>query len=864
MSIFVYDNFSQGTLIYAKTMIRWCSTNQDINSFFELINKDLPSIKKVIQNPKLKLYTPFNELDSTDIIKDSIGSYEDAYFDTKKTDYKNQEQKIEFLIELNSHLNELENSIYKGQLNAEIEWVYGIRCHDVINNFCYHTDNNRKGTSEKIIFFASKIIIIYYYRLNEQKHYIEHDKEICSLAVSKGSIVASGEKGSNPSIHIWDINTRKNIHTISDLHKGDIYLLNFSNSDQYLISCTKRMDTPIYIFLMKDYSMILSVSVNDFGINVCNIYKILVESKPVIDDNYNKKTKGNDLKNRMLSKMGHEKSASDISYVNEYDITDICDFIILSSTKMYYFENNGIVFTKTEVDISKFKDVSPITAGLAYYIPVDIDQEKYIKKNEFYMLTGHSNGDVLVWKSMNIPRKWVKFTKFSVISIVLLKEGIAIMVSDMKIHIYDHELKSEINTIELNEFPFKWYSNKLKSMISADRKLFILSYGGDLIKYKLKGRTNAMNSYSKQQPKGTRFKDIIALPSKLNAMSLIEKNNEKLLFISTDQNAVIGFLVDSHEIIDIYNTRSKVTAMDSITFENKAPMFAYGTEDGEILIREDWQDNPTSFQLRSECRVNDIKFSINGNDLVAVTEMGEIYKFKLYNNSYFDQSDNINKNSFRLNNRAGIPLSINFTNDRKHVIITTDTREHYKVELQDFKSEQSIDDSSFNISYLETRFSLNPKIRDNFKNVSCLLGQELKFICSGDFFGNLMIWKNVNELNENCGVLVGGHSSQINSLVLSRNQDYLFSMGSTDRTIIEWKINVTHEKVQEAMEQDSTAKNSNKNETEIFSEENYTPLNHSRMDKGLDSNLMSPTPKPKKYTPMKKNHINQNMLQISD
>ena len=349
-----------------------------------------------------------------------------------------------------------------------------------------------------------------------------------------------------------------------------------------------------------------------------------------------------------------------------------------------------------------------------------------------------------------------------------------------------------------------------------------------------------------------------------------------MLFISTDQNAVIGFLVDSHEIIDIFNTRTKVTAIDSITFENKAPMFAYGTEDGQILVREDWQEHPTSFQLQPPSRINyessrvgrinDIKFSINGNELVAVTEKGYCYKFKLYNNSYFDINDSYSKNQFELNSRAGVPLSINFTNDRKHVIITTSTREHFKVELQDFKSEQSIDDSNFNISYLETKFSYNPKVRDNFKNVSCLLGQELKFVCSGDFNGNLMIWKNVNELNENCGVLAGGHSSQINSLCLSRNQDFLFSMGSNDRTIIEWKINVTHEKAQAINDKELNSKSGNKLKTENLSEKNednyQSSLNDSFNNKPMESNLISPLVN--KRNNNKKSFDNRNQQQISD
>ena len=156
---------------------------------------------------------------------------------------------------------------------------------------------------------------------------------------------------------------------------------------------------------------------------------------------------------------------------------------------------------------------------------------------------------------------------------------------------------------------------------------------------------------------------------------------------------MIGFSVDSHEIIDIFNTQNVITAIDSITFENKAPMFAYGSEKGDIIIREDWSDSPQSFQLNSFSRINDIKFSINGHALIAITECGEVHKLTLHLNSYFDTPKKI-----KLNSRIGTPLSINFTNDKKHIIVTMDTREHYKIELQEFKQETTIDDSSFNIS----------------------------------------------------------------------------------------------------------------------------------------------------------------------
>jgi WD40 repeat protein len=469
-------------------------------------------------------------------------------------------------------------------------------------------------------------------------------------------------------------------------------------------------------------------------------------------------------------------------------ITDIENFILLTEQKVYYFENNGIVFNKSEIDIKNYKDLANITCGLAYYPPVDSDQEQYIKKSEFYLLTGHKDGEVILWKELTIPRSFNKF-KEAVISIVLVPEGIAIMIADQKIYIFDHELKEQPTVIEIFSLPFKFYSNRFKSMISGVGKLFILSYGGDLIKYNLKSRHKVIPSYNKKS-KGVRFKDIIALPKELYSMSFIEKNGEKLLFISCENNAVIGFSVDSHEIIDIFNTRNQITAIDSITLENKDPMFAYGSITGEIMIREDWQENPTTIEVNG--KITDIKFSINGAELMATSDSQEVYCFTLFNNSYFD------KPVRRVRFETEVPLSINFTNDRKHALITTNTRKHYRISLQDFKNLNQIEDSLFNISYLELKFSLNPKLRES-KSVSCLLGQELKFITAGDEFGNLMIWKSVEQLKENCGVLLGGHSSKIGNLCLSRNQDYLFVQGMNDRTVTEWKIMITSEKQQDPM-----------------------------------------------------------------
>ena len=105
----------------------------------------------------------------------------------------------------------------------KLNWVYGMRCTDVVKSFCYHAGDGGTG-QEKILYFTACVVIVYYYKLNKQRHYIQHEKEVCSLAVSKGSLAASGERGSSPTIHVWDINTLQTVCILKSYHKHDIYL----------------------------------------------------------------------------------------------------------------------------------------------------------------------------------------------------------------------------------------------------------------------------------------------------------------------------------------------------------------------------------------------------------------------------------------------------------------------------------------------------------------------------------------------------------------------------------------------------------------------------------------------------------------
>lgn len=105
------------------------------------------------------------------------------------------------------------------------------------------------------------IVVVYHFKINEQTHYIHHDAEVSAVCVSKNGLVASGERGKNPSIHVWRVQDLKPIHILKGQHRCDIYLFAFVNNDKYLVSCGKRLDTSVIIYNLEDGSIVLSTHV---------------------------------------------------------------------------------------------------------------------------------------------------------------------------------------------------------------------------------------------------------------------------------------------------------------------------------------------------------------------------------------------------------------------------------------------------------------------------------------------------------------------------------------------------------------------------------------------------------------------------
>lgn len=84
------------------------------------------------------------------------------------------------------------------------------------------------------------MIIVYYPKLNIQQYYKEHRQSISVIEISsKQKLVASGEQGDYPQIHIWDMETKKTLVKFKKLHKDSISFLKFFKNDKQLITASQ-------------------------------------------------------------------------------------------------------------------------------------------------------------------------------------------------------------------------------------------------------------------------------------------------------------------------------------------------------------------------------------------------------------------------------------------------------------------------------------------------------------------------------------------------------------------------------------------------------------------------------------------------
>ena len=123
------------------------------------------------------------------------------------------------------------------------------------------------------------------------------------------------------------------------------------------------------------------------------------------------------------------------------------------------------------------------------------------------------------------------------------------------------------------------------------------------------------------------------------------------------------------------------------------------------------------------------------------------------------------------------------------ILLGTSQKHHYLLEINEQnpkpininKIAEKIDLSLLNIRY--------PSHAKNFINTMqpVSFGKNSNAILAADETGIIFYWKDQENLANNCGGYLKGHSSQIARIVLARNNNIFYSLGTSDRTLIEWR-----------------------------------------------------------------------------
>jgi len=122
--------------------------------------------------------------------------------------------------------------------NLSLEWVYGINAHCSRQSLHY----SAKGA---ILYAAGAVCIIQKVLQHEQVYYLQHTDLITCLKLftsdTGGTIVATGECGVRPAVHVWDADSCTTLATLQGFHRNSISQLDFSPDREKLV--TLGMDT---------------------------------------------------------------------------------------------------------------------------------------------------------------------------------------------------------------------------------------------------------------------------------------------------------------------------------------------------------------------------------------------------------------------------------------------------------------------------------------------------------------------------------------------------------------------------------------------------------------------------------------------
>ncbi|KAM9364927.1 echinoderm microtubule-associated protein-like 6 [Pholidichthys leucotaenia] len=135
-----------------------------------------------------------------------------------------------------------------------LDHVFGFRGFDCRNNLHYLND----GT--EIIYHTAATVVIHSLSTGTQSFYLEHTDDILCLTVNQHpkfkNIIATGQIGSTPSIHVWDAVSKQVLSILRCPHAKAVGYVNFSATGKLLLSVGVEAEHTITVWRWQEGSRV--------------------------------------------------------------------------------------------------------------------------------------------------------------------------------------------------------------------------------------------------------------------------------------------------------------------------------------------------------------------------------------------------------------------------------------------------------------------------------------------------------------------------------------------------------------------------------------------------------------------------------
>ncbi|KAL5008221.1 hypothetical protein ScPMuIL_013802 [Solemya velum] len=142
--------------------------------------------------------------------------------------------------------------------DLQLEYIHGYRGFDSRSNLHYVNDGS------DIVFHAAGAGIVQNLSTGSQSFYTGHTDDIICLSVNQHqkfkNIVASGQIGNPPSVHVWDAASKQTLSIVRGEHSKGICSVDFSGTGKYLLTVGLEDEHRIAVWRWQEGALVASVS----------------------------------------------------------------------------------------------------------------------------------------------------------------------------------------------------------------------------------------------------------------------------------------------------------------------------------------------------------------------------------------------------------------------------------------------------------------------------------------------------------------------------------------------------------------------------------------------------------------------------